>query len=218
MPQACFVCGHDSGGALICDACDAELPRQRAACPVCAVPTADGVRCGRCQSEPPAFDATRACFAYGFPVDRMVQALKYRHRLGVAGFFAEALLGLAAAPPAGAVLLPMPLHVQRLRARGFNQAVEIARPLAHAWALPLVLSGVARAVDGVPQASLPWQARQANVRGVFRGAESFAGTTVVVVDDVMTTGATLDELARTLKRQGAARVENLVVARTPPPA
>lgn len=218
MPQDCFVCGHDSGGALICEACHAELPRQPAACPVCAVPTADGVRCGRCHSEPPAFDATRACFAYGFPVDRMVQALKYRHRLGVAGFFAEALLGLAAAPPAGAVLLPMPLHVQRLRTRGFNHAVEIARPLARAWALPLVLSGVARAVDGVPQASLPWQARQANVRGVFRSADSFAGSTVVVIDDVMTTGATLDELARALKRQGAARVENRVVARTPPPA
>jgi len=217
MPQDCFVCGHESGGALVCDPCRAELPRQSPACPVCALPTADGGCCGRCQSEPPAFDATRACFAYEFPVDRMVQALKYRHRLGVAGFFADALLALGV-PAESAVLLPMPLHVQRLRERGFNQAVEIARPLARAWALPMMLAGVTRTMDAAPQASLPWQERQANVRGAFRCDESFAGRTVIVVDDVMTTGATLGELARTLKRRGAARVENLVVARTPPPA
>ncbi len=217
MPQDCFVCGHESGGAWVCEACSRQLPLQPAACPVCALPTSDGAACGHCLRAPPAFDATRAAFAYAFPVDRMIQALKYRYRLGVADFFAERLLALGA-PPADALILPMPLHVQRLRERGFNQAVEIARPLARAWQLPLLLTGAERVKDSVAQASLPWDARQSNVRGVFHCDDSIRGRTVLVVDDVMTTGATLDELARTLKRHGAARVENLVVARTPPPA
>lgn len=217
MPSDCFVCGEAADERLVCAACEAQLPVQPPACPVCAVPSVDGAVCGQCLRMPPAFDATRACFAYGFPVDRMVQALKYQYRLAVAPFFAEALSRLEP-PPSDALLLPMPLHVRRLRARGFNQAVEVARLLAQNWGLALRLAGVARATDSMPQAGLPWSARQANVRGAFRCDESFAGKTVLVVDDVMTTGATLDELARTLKRHGAVRVENLVVARTPPPA
>jgi ComF family protein len=217
LPQDCFLCGEESGAECLCGACHDALPRQPAACPICAVPTTDGVLCGRCQRQPPAFDASRAVFVYAFPVDRIVQALKYRHRLSLAGFFAHALMPLG--PPQGpAVLLPMPLHVRRLRERGFNQAVEIARPLARAWGLPLELAGVQRALNTVPQASLPWKERSVNMRGAFRCDASFAGRTVIVVDDVMTTGATLDELARTLKRHGASRVENLVVTRTPPPA
>lgn len=180
------------------------------------MPTAQGATCGRCLRDPPAFDATHAAFAYAFPLDRIVQALKYRHRLALAGFLADALLPLV--PSENAVLLPMPLHVRRLRERGFNQAVEVARPLARAAGLPLELGAVGRVLNTAPQASLPWKARRVNMLGAFRCDASFTGKTVIVVDDVMTTGATLDELARTLKRHGAARVENLVVARTPSPA
>ena len=220
LPQDCLVCGQEAGAACLCDACRDELAVHPAACPVCAVPTQEALECGRCLRDPPAFDATRAAFAYAFPLDRVVQALKYRHRLAAAGFFAEALRR-SNPPPAASLLLPMPLHVRRLRERGFNQAVEIARPLARAWRLPLELSAVLRARDTAPQASLPWRQRSVNMRGAFRcdtPDRSFAGKTVIVVDDVMTTGATLDELARTLKRHGGARVENLVVARTPPSA
>jgi len=216
MPQDCFVCGTESGAESLCAACRAALPRQPPSCPVCAIPTTAGATCGRCLHAPPAFDASRAAFAYAFPVDRVVQALKYRHRLALAGFFADALLPLLA--PQAAVLLPMPLHVRRLRERGFNQAVEIARPLARASGLPLEFDAVSRVLNTAPQASLPWKARSGNMRGAFRCDASFGGKTVIVVDDVMTTGATLDALARTLKLHGAARVENLVIARTPSPA
>ena len=214
-PQDCFVCGGASGGEAVCPACLAELPRQpELACPVCALPTPGGAVCGHCLNAPPAFDATRALFSYAFPVDRMVQALKYHHRLALARFFAD---GLQRMPASGGVdlLLPMPLHVQRLRRRGFNQAVEIARPLARAWDLPLELAAVRRERDVPAQAGLARAARIANLRGAFRCERPLAGLHVLVVDDVMTTGASLNELARTLKRQGAARVENLVLARTP---
>lgn len=186
-------------------------------CPVCAIEVCEGAVCGRCQSHPPAFDASIAAFPYAFPIDRMVQALKYQRRLALARFFAETLSSFE--PPAGdVILLPMPLHVRRLRERGFNQAVEIARPLARAWSLPLELQRVSRIADTAPQATLPWRERGRNIRGAFRCDASFAGKSVVVVDDVMTTGATLNELARTLKLHGASRVENLVLARTPSPS
>lgn len=215
LPQDCFVCGHDSGAEVLCAVCREQLPPQPLACPVCAIPTTEGAVCGRCLRMPPAFDASRAAFTYAFPVDRAIQALKYRQRLALAGFFADALLPLV--PARDGVLLPMPLHVRRLRERGFNQAVEVARPIARASGLPLELGAVSRVLNTAPQVSLPWKARSGNMRGAFRCEGSFAGKMVIVIDDVMTTGATLDELARVLKLHGAERVENLVIARTPSP-
>ncbi len=155
-------------------------------------------------------------FDYRFPVDTLVQALKYRHRLALAGFFAKALA--AAGMPARAdLILPMPLHPRRLGERGFNQAVEIARPLARKTNLRVELAGVRRVRDTLKQEDLTREERVRNLRGAFACEAALDGATVVVVDDVMTSGASLDELARCLKRQGAARVENLVVARTPMP-
>lgn len=152
---------------------------------------------------------------YDFPLDRLVQALKYGHRLSVSRLFVELLA--AHVTPEADLVVPMPLHVSRLRTRGFNQAAELARPLARHWGLPLMLDGVVRDVDTLPQAGLPWKARAANVRGAFRVTGSMKGLRVVVVDDVMTTGATLAELARSLKGAGAVSVENRVLARTPRP-
>jgi ComF family protein len=213
LPQDCFVCGAAAGPDTLCAACAAALPWQTAdACPVCALPTAGGLTCGACLAHPPAYDATRAAFIYGFPVDRMVQALKYHHRLALARYLGAVLAGMRVNAD---VLLPMPLHARRLRARGFNQAVELARPLAALWGVPLALDLVRRTRDLPAQAGLTRKARLANLRGGFSCEQRLDGLCVAVVDDVMTTGASLEELARTLKRQGARRVENYIVARTP---
>lgn len=212
------MCGQGAGAALLCEACAGDLPLASAGCAICAIPVVEAPVCGSCLRQPPAFDASFAALSYVFPADRLVQALKYRQRLALADLLAAAL-ARGPRPDGNAILVPMPLHARRLQERGFNQAAEIGRRLARLWGLPFEADAVERVRDTPPQASLPWLERRANVRGAFTCGRSFSGRTVVVIDDVMTTGATLDELARTLKsRGGAVRVENRVVARTPLPA
>jgi ComF family protein len=217
LPQHCFLCGQASGDAPLCEPCRQALPSlPESACPRCALPTPDGSICGRCLAQEPHFDTTVARYRYDFPVDKLVQALKYSHRLALANFFAAALAShqqIAAGPRADAIV-PLPLSRQRLRQRGFNQAAEIARPLARQLNLPLLLDACHRPIDTPPQASLPWQARRKNIRGAFECTVDVSGKSLIVIDDVMTTGATLDEFARTLKKHGATRVTNWVVART----
>jgi ComF family protein len=216
LPQDCYVCGQDSGDHQVCVACEAGLPHLAAPlCPVCALPAAEGMRCGACQRTPPHFDATTAAFRYAFPVEHIVQGLKYRHRLPLAGWLADALVRRIG-PARVDCILPLPLSTQRMKDRGFNQAQEIARSLAQRLDLPLVSDACARVLDSAPQASLPWKERQANIRNAFECRIDLTGKTVAVVDDVMTTGATLNEFARMLKLHGSARVENWVVARTLP--
>jgi ComF family protein len=211
---SCFVCRGSARG-LLCDACHAELPRLAAErCPRCALPVPGSAVCGRCLAEPPGYDATRAALAYDFPADALVHALKFRSEVALAPLLAELLLPEVQGEGIDRVI-PVPLSGARLRSRGYNQAAEIARPLARG---KLDLDTCVREGDARPQMELPWDERRRNIRGAFRCRRSVIGATIAVVDDVMTTGATLDELARTLKRAGAARVVNWVVARTLPPS
>ncbi|MDR0564303.1 MAG: ComF family protein [Azoarcus sp.] len=212
LPSDCCLCGSvaRNGHFPICAVCAESLPRQDAAvCPCCALPTLDGRICGHCLAKPPAFDATRALYHYDFPADVLVRLFKYRHRLSLAGFFVHEAMGL----PDADLVLPMPLHPRRLFERGFNQALEIARPLARAAGLPLDTTGVVRERYTVPQASLGRRRRLANPRGVFACRRRFDGLRILAVDDVMTTGASLDALAHCLKENGAAAVYNFVLAR-----
>ncbi len=215
LPQDCSVCGLGSGNAPVCPACAADLPYlDGPLCPVCALPTTGG-RCGACLAAPPRFDATTAVFRYAYPVEHLVQALKYRQRLALAGWLAASLAARVGRDGIDCVL-PLPLSAARMRERGFNQAQEIARPLARALGLPLLADCCSRVRDTPPQAGLPWTERQANMRQAFACRGGLTGKRIAVVDDVMTTGATLNEFARLLKRHGAARVENWVAARTLP--
>jgi len=213
LPQDCFLCAAPSADSLLCPSCVTGLPRLAAeCCPVCALPTPGASICGACLKQAPHFDATQAVFRYEFPIDRLIHALKYAHRLASADFLGKALAQLPA-PLRPDLILPVPLSAARLAQRGFNQALEIARPLARALGAPLEITHIHRRRDTAPQASLPWKERTKNIRHAFECEIDLAGKSVLVVDDVMTTGATLDELARTLKAHGAERVENRVLAR-----
>jgi ComF family protein len=212
--EDCLLCGAETDPELLCPACIAELPALFESCPQCALPSPAGAVCGSCLDRPPHFDATLALWRYEFPCDGLVQSLKYRARLALAGFFARSL---ASRPlPDVDLIVPMPLHPRRLAERGFNQALEIARGLARHLGRPIEARGVLRVKNTPPQTELPYEERAKNVRGAFLCRLDLSGASVAVLDDVMTTGATLNELARVLKRSGASRVENLVIARTVP--
>jgi len=183
----------------------------------------EGVVCGACLSHPPAFDATVAAVDYAAPLDQLVLQLKFGARLALAPWFAQTLRDAVLARPALALpdlLCPVPLGTERLVGRGFNQALEIARPLAAALGVALHPKLAARMLETSAQSGVAPAQRARNVRGAFAVTDPglVEGRHVGLVDDVMTSGHTLAELAATLKRFGAARVTNLVFARTPPHA
>ena len=208
----CYLC-RGPASALLCTACDADLPRLAPPrCPRCALESPRGEICGRCLTEVPHYDATIAALAYEFPADALVHSLKFRGELALAGFLGHLLSERVAGDDID-VIVPVPLSAERLRDRGYNQSVEIARYVRPG---KLDLSLCERSRDTPAQMELPYDARRRNVRGAFRCTRAILGRTVAVVDDVMTTGATLDELAAVLKAAGAVRVVNWVVARTFP--
>ncbi len=213
LPRECFLCVAPSGADFLCPTCLDNLPHMPAeCCPVCALPTPSASVCGVCLNKPPNFDATRAVFRYEFPIDRLVQSLKYAHRLASADFLGRVLAQhIPAVRPD--LMLPVPLSLQRLGERGFNQALEIARHPAKQMHVTLETGFVRRGINTAPQAALPWKERAKNIRHAFECEIDLTGKALLVIDDVMTTGATLNELAGTLKACGAARVENLVLAR-----
>ena len=215
-PRRCFVCGEDAGLHIVCPDCEGELPRLEGRhCSVCGLPSPGGEVCGACLKRPPHFDATLALFAYASPVREMVLAIKHGRGFGLAPWLGRLMaLKLREAGIRSDRILPMPLHKARLRQRGFNQAVELARPICAEMGLGLERDLVVRDLDTPCLEGLRRKERQRAVRGAFRCVKPLEGLHVLVVDDVMTSGATLDELAACLKQRGAARVTNLVLART----
>lgn len=216
LKQGCMLClaqHHSSLG--LCQPCLDELPWLPAAvCPVCALPCTSE-RCGHCLSEPPYFDACHSIFSYQFPVNALLQDYKYASQLHLAGTFA---LLLASRVSLGQVdtVIPMPMHAQRLKERGYNQALEIAKLICAEQMSKLDYLSVSRQKHRPPQVSLAWQARLKNIKGVFKVKPDHAlkGKRIAIVDDVMTTGASLNELAKTLKQAGASHVECWIVARS----
>lgn len=218
-PPHCLVCTEPGdGGRALCAACAAGLPWNRDACGRCGLPLpAPAEACGRCLRRPPPLASTRAVFRYEPPLDRLLPRLKFHRDFAagrlLAGLMAEAL-GDAPRPVA---VVPLPLHRDRLRRRGYDQALELARPLARTLGLPLRDDLLVRIRDTAPQSRLDAAARRRNTRHAFavdaRAVARGLPAHVAVVDDVMTTGATLHAAAIALRRAGVARVDAWVCAR-----
>ena len=191
----------------LCDRCGIPVPPPSSLCSPCA-------------TRPPAYDRARSLGLYlaGWgqlnPLARAVRALKFHGQLAVARSLGRAMASLASAEP-GAVVVPVPLHVDRLRERGYDQAALLARELARATGLPLAVRALRRIQPTPAQTALDAAARRSNLRGAFASSERAPARTIVLVDDVLTTGATVDACARALRRAGAARVVVVTVGRTP---
>lgn len=216
LTQDCLLCADNSVRDILCDACTAELPRlPKEHCPRCALPTPNSEICGRCLANPPHYDSTQSAFSYDFPLDKLVQSFKYGHQLALAGYLGQQIAALAEGIDAD-LIIPLPLHPTRLRERGFNQALELARPVSRATKLPIDSRSCQRVRHTPAQAELPWRERVKNIRGAFHCTADFSDKRLLLIDDVMTTGASINECARTLKLHGAANVSVLVVARALP--
>jgi len=213
--QPCLLCGTASCNGAWCGPCDDAMPYLATPhCPVCALPTLNGATCGRCLEYVPQFDRTVAVFAYAFPLDKMVQALKFNEQLMLVHLLANKLAQRVEIHPD--CIVAMPLHPARLRERGFNQSLELARQIARSLNIPLLNYACQRVRDTPPQSALPWKERGKNMRKAFTCTEDLSGKHVAVVDDVMTSGASVNELARALRQANAREVSAWVIARTLP--
>lgn len=217
-PRHCFLCGttHAAPDEL-CFACRSALPLPGPRpCLQCGEPRSLSGSCRCCAALAPAFDETVAAYAYRYPVDVLVRCLKYGGALQLAPSLAAGLQQAVSGREMPDLLVPMPLSSRRLRRRGYNQAHEIARQMANYCHRPLV-TALERTRDTPAQAGLTADRRRDNLTGAFHCRSPVAGLCVALVDDVMTSGATLDAAARVLKAAGACRVSAWVVARTPAP-
>ena len=212
-PQHCVLCVAPCRDAL-CAPCEAALPWIGEACTVCALPLVGGGTCGTCAVHPPAFDEALACFEYRFPLDRLVQRFKFAGDLATGRWLAACMMRRMGGAHADLVVVP-PLALARLRERGFNQALELARPLALSLGIPCAASALVRVRETQPQPGLHRDERARNLRDAFRCDARVEGLHVAIVDDVLTSGATGQELARVLKQAGATRVSLWALARTP---
>ncbi|MBC3918522.1 ComF family protein [Undibacterium sp. CY18W] len=229
LPGSCALCRQAASitDMAVCAACRyAYFARQQERCLQCALPlpaNAVSPRCGDCLRNPPAFDMTVAVCDYAAPQDQLVLALKFGHELALAPWFALMLRDSILRRPAFELphyLCAVPLGTQRLAERGFNQALEIARPLSRQLGVPLHTGLLHRSRETARQSSLPIDARARNIRQAFSLDEhelhAVKDLHIGIIDDVMTTGMTMHEIATMLKRYGAAKVSTYVFARTPP--
>jgi ComF family protein len=234
-PRRCALCADTlapGGRPGLCGGCLLALPgADTHRCAVCAMPTPRGNRwCGACQADPPPFDLTLAVADYAPPLDRAITALKFGRRLSLARPLGELLAtrllagtgGLDDAPLELDCLVPVPLGPARLGWRGFNQSLQLARACVRLLSstpqrrrVPsLEVRALRRLRDTAPQSSLDLAGRARNLEDCFGAPRRLDGLRIALVDDVMTTGSTLAEAARALRRAGATMVVNLVVART----
>jgi ComF family protein len=222
FPPTCLLCGAPGArGRDLCAGCAADLPAIGEACACCALPfdwpVPPGSLCGDCQRRPPPFDVCVAAFRYEGAIPFLVTRAKFRARLEAARLLGQCLADrvreqCASRPDA---LVPVPLHPSRQRERGYNQAHEIARVLGRELGIAVLPRLCVRTMATPPQADLVGRARRRNVRGAFAVGRGLAGSHLAIVDDVVTTGSTVAELSRVLRRAGAGRVEVWTVARTP---
>jgi ComF family protein len=219
-PSICILCHQRSDLPQdLCQGCKDDMPILPQTCPRCAKTfTTLANPCGECLRKPPPFDAAFSLFSYQKPITNMIMNLKFQSDLVNAkilgAWMAETIINSwyrgAALPE---VIIPMPLHAKRLRERGFNQSLEIARPIAHRLKLPLDLTSCARVKATAAQAMLPAEQRGRNIKNAFSAAKSLQGLHIALLDDVTTTGYSMAELAKTCKKAGARRIDVWYCAR-----
>lgn len=221
-PAACLLCGRAGAGDIdLCSDCIADLPRNDPACAVCAepLPSSGPARvCGECLRDPPPFSRSVVPYRYAYPLDHLVRGLKFRNDLACGRVLGELFSHcvLARGEPLPEAIVPVPLAPQRYRQRGYNQAGEVALAVRRCTGVAVRSDVVIRQRETAEQAGLDRKARRKNVRGAFTAIAPLRALSVAILDDVVTTGSTVRELAAVLQRAGAEHVAVWAIARTQP--
>ncbi|WP_041267047.1 ComF family protein [Geotalea daltonii] len=226
FPPLCHLCRvyiPNAGDVHLCTSCLEQLhPVASPLCPICGVPfaTEDGIdhRCGACSVRRPAYVAARAAFVFDGPIQELIHRFKYAHKTHLSrplALMTARHLADFAGQTAADIVIPVPLHKKRLRWRSYNQAILLAAVLSKEWRIPLSRNALQRTRWTEPQINLAADERQQNVKGAFAVAEPerVADRRIILIDDVFTTGSTVEECAKTLKKAGAAEIFIITVAR-----
>lgn len=217
-PPTCPLCGSAAMDG-ICAPCLQQLPRVDQPCPCCGTPGRSRLVCGRCQGNPPAYERAIVPFCYAPPLAGLIKQYKYRRKITLAEPLARTLArDLAGRIDTGVLSRPqlivaVPLHWTRLLQRGFNQSLELAKPLSRELGVPLAPTATSRRRRTSSQVNLSLKHRRNNVRGCFELRRELGGESIAIVDDVMTSGETVNALAETLLEGGARRVQVWALAR-----
>ena len=217
-PASCLLCGNPGHKGLnLCAGCANDIRLNTQACRLCGLPLpcASLSICGSCLKKKPSFDSCISPHLYSYPLDRLILAMKYQQKLAAGRLLGELMAARldSAITDRPQAILPVPLHRRRLRQRGYNQAVEIARPVARQLQIPLATNLCTRVRDTSSQRGLTAKERKRNIRDAFEMRQPCQLSHVAILDDVMTTGATVSELSKILKKAGVERVDIWACAR-----
>ena len=217
FPPYCCLCNKalPSANQVICTSCYSALPWNNHACRQCALPLESGERCGTCLCNPPAFAHCITPFRYEPPISTLIIQLKFQQQLRYARVLGQLLIEsiVKYQHSLPECIIPIPLHIQRLKQRGFNQALEIAKPLSKQLQIPLLDGHCYRRKNTLPQSQLSARARRRNLSAAFAIREKMPFQHVAIVDDVMTTGQTVRALSQMLQQQGIQKIDIWCCAR-----
>ena len=215
LPQSCFLCG-DTSTKPVCMACLADLPYQVSACRRCGKDLKEIGVCSQCQKKPPPYTHVQAIFSYIYPLNKLIPAAKYNQNLAVLNLLGNLMAQHLTIEPCPDVLIPIPLHPKRLRQRGYNQSLELAKCITRHTGIMVNYTSCRRIKNTPPQASLKDATqRQANIQGAFQVLWTKPNWQhIVLIDDVMTTGGTVQELTNEFLKAGIQRIDVWCCART----
>lgn len=218
LPYRCILCDSTCVKWDLCEYCVPFLPTLSSPCQLCATPLPNGqTLCGKCSMSPPPFDRLFVPMAYDFPLQSLIQKMKfspsYIHTKILGQITSQFLKQHYEQQAKPRVIIPIPLHSKRLAKRGFNQALEISRPISRSLNIKIDYTSFIRSKATKSQAELKYDERSSNIRDAFTGPVNYKKNFVAVVDDVITTGATVNEFCKTLKRSGVEKIHVWCIAK-----
>lgn len=214
LPIPCRLCGTHGQQHALCAACIEDLPTLGPACPRCAMPISTSQLCGQCLNSPPEQDLSFSLFPYQDPIKRLIADLKYHDKFYISQLFSHLMSKQLVNRQHPKCLIPIPLHPKRLRQRGYNQSLELAKALSKQLNIPVSNAYLSRVRNTVPQASLPFKQRKHNIQHAFSLHDSNIPSHIALIDDVLTTGHTVNAAAKLLRQAGVERIEVWTIART----